>query len=1172
MDCEIPRDLQMSYLQAIQKIPGDTAGEKWRWIGRLILHQNSKDLEQFPPELLLILHVEIAVKKKKHEEITLALKHENLTIINRAFKASWFFDGSHKEIIDVAYFCERLFPYVSVNTRKRIVITLAHRLSGKDPVFAQQMFTAVASTYGIQTAYPLFMACDNNFVCKMIEEKGFVLPVEFVKKIFYKNPDLVVSFLKLLNPGKGIMTKRTPLAIGINKYKRFLPKLIKRRIEAFVELYEIYRPSIVLSNTCAEIFLKKAKQHLIEKPLIYIRILPLRKINQYLMKSIFPSLLPNNMCDFSTNTMLDYLKYYPHDKKYELLRTSYETKYNANFLEAKNVTPDLLRFLPAEERIKQARIKIGKMVCAIPGDYETAWICYLPANEAIPVIKETINKTADENHRLDLIMQMMYACKINEDDDALSDTLTYVLNRHKNESCHVLEIILCHLFLKYDIPHLNRKQGSLVEEIAKLFHIKHNSIPTEILEALVLFKCIHNMPIEDLLDIMLERNTKFNMLTEYPQYEKQCLITFANLIQKKYLEDSLLKQGMFCRFVVAMYNFNDRCKRSRIEIEKMTIRDYPWLIDVIDRISRDSLLYRDGSFWNAIRVLKLNEPELFPDIREPYSLANVRSGAALALLKRDLQKIEYDWFKYLSTCKENCYHKQVQRFIRAIRWYKDLPIKFAKCCMDEHDVHEISSSMAILAILLHGDVVTKLIDPLIPTKDISHLDDRDSYKLVRGLSLSMRLSNPPVPLDLVVRLLVNSIGGVRYLSIPLMTLTNVSRRTYLPKVISIAQKLTSMSVSVRKHGIRLMYLIASIRELMDFYQKTWTTENHYSIRQVLFKAVQKLFLTEPKPETWSLYCQTMSTLNLKDERFFSEMKLFRDIPDEYVMKYLDLWLKTIDNFQEMGLDVEKINKYTVEYLAMFNSTVSNLLSEEFVENILQRYLFHVNTYVSERARRFLILHIFPRDMDKHAARSKILINVLCKISFVNEDVPQSLKNSHFCLTNKTVRLLINDFVTAYVRTCFDWDTSINSQVIDCMLMRFSSDLSPMQDASSYLRLFYAKTLQECMESSSKESFGLRIGQQLPELINIFSPVLISIMTEILKNLLYHVNDEVPFSIMEGLIEADNRYSCIMAAMMLPSFRKFRQMAKYDQLIEKFRKMQDPTITTVLYNHFYKCYY
>jgi len=124
MDCEISRDSQMSYLRAIQKIPGDTAGEKLSWIGRLALHQTSEDLEQLPPELLPLLRVETAVKKKRHEDITSALKCEDLTIINRAFKASWFFDGSHKEIVDVAYFCERLFPYVSVNTRARIVNTL----------------------------------------------------------------------------------------------------------------------------------------------------------------------------------------------------------------------------------------------------------------------------------------------------------------------------------------------------------------------------------------------------------------------------------------------------------------------------------------------------------------------------------------------------------------------------------------------------------------------------------------------------------------------------------------------------------------------------------------------------------------------------------------------------------------------------------------------------------------------------------------------------------------------------------------------------------------------------------------------------------------------------------------------------------------------------------------
>lgn len=151
------------------------------------MRQTSGDLEQVPPELLPILRVE-AIKKKRHEDITSALKCEDL--INRAFKASWFFDSSHKKIVDVTYFCERLFPYVSVNTRMRVLITLAHRLSGKDPVFAQKMFTAVASAYGVKTAYPLFMACDEAFAYKTIVEKELVLPVEIVKKIFRKNPDL----------------------------------------------------------------------------------------------------------------------------------------------------------------------------------------------------------------------------------------------------------------------------------------------------------------------------------------------------------------------------------------------------------------------------------------------------------------------------------------------------------------------------------------------------------------------------------------------------------------------------------------------------------------------------------------------------------------------------------------------------------------------------------------------------------------------------------------------------------------------------------------------------------------------------------------------------------------------------------------------------------------------
>lgn len=89
-----------------------------------------------------------------------------------------------------------------------------------------------------------------------------------------------------------------------------------------------------------------------------------------------------------------------------------------------------------------------------------------------------------------------------------------------------------------------------------------------------------------------------------------------------------------------------------------------------------------------------------------------------------------------------------------------------------HEKHkstdEISSAVTILAILLHGDTITKLIDPLTPTEtmiDFSHPDVKNNYKIVQDLSLSMKLSNPPIPLDLVIRLCKGD-----YMSIALMIL------------------------------------------------------------------------------------------------------------------------------------------------------------------------------------------------------------------------------------------------------------------------------------------------------------------------------------------------------------------------------------------------------------------
>lgn len=1182
---KIPNDLQMPHLRAIQEIPGNTAGEKLKWIGKLTSSSASGDSEQLPQELLPLLRVEIALKKKKHDDITAALKCEDWLILNRALKATWFFDGSHKDIVNADYFCERIFPYVSLNTRVRIINILANRMT--DPELAQKLFTKITSIYGFSNAYPLLLACDEEFAYKTIQQQKFVLPIGTAKKFFRKNPDFIVRYLKLLKPVKA--TERAPFPVNINKYKILLPKLIKKRLEAFVDLLEMNEensPNFTLSNTCTEIFLKKGQQYLNKKPYLYIDILQLKKINEELMENIFEGLLPVKTSCFETDKILKYLEHYPKNKRYELLRESYKAKYNSELLdEDKNISPALLQLLPAEERIKQARIlfekeKLGEMTKQNYNAmyYEKAWICYLPVNEAIPILKEKISKTSFDLDRANLICQMFYACKVNEDDDALINTLIYFKNRHKNEESWIFERIMNHLLLFCDIPHFNAKQHTLLFDIVQLFHVKNKYVPEEITKAMIHFRLIHDMPIDDLIRMLIDTNNKgwlthFNVFKEHPQYNRKCLVTFAKILEEKYKnkcnENSNGTQTL-CRFVLAMYEFNDTCKKSHIKIEYMKIQNYNWLLDNIKTILNSSPkeMYVQSVLW----TLKKKEPELYRSLR-PEEIANVTSGEALTLLKRNPENILNNWEQYFTNCMKKHYCSEVHRFVRATRWYQDIPIKFVESSMsylyDYADIDDILAASTMLAILLHGNTLIKLVEPLIPTETAietmiknTHCEAEDNYALVKHLPYMMNLSNPPVSLELVAKLCEGD-----FLSLALRTLTNVSRRSCLPKVLLFAHKLYDMRVGARKHGVRLMYQVAPVNELTKFLQQMWDTESHHSIREVIFNTTQKLFSTESNPENWFLYCSIIHTMQNKDESLLSKIKLFPSIPDEYVEKYFQLWLETINDF-ELKLNDEGTNKHLIALLQEITVSVCNLLSDKFAQNIIIKYLFDIDVDLSKAARNFSMLYLFPEDEAKFKDRNKKFVDTFYSLIKVHWNKTHP-KKARFYPFNNAVHLFMEDFILGYVNK-FYLNKSTNTQLIDDMLKLYSSVLVPTQDARSYLLLTYAKKLQECMLTN--EGFGVRVGQHVLELVKIFSTSLVQFMAMILDHFLNrifkdHNNlEELKLTVIEGLIKADNIHSCFMAVVMLSPVTSKNLGIRYDQLIKKFREMENPAIASVLNDH------
>lgn len=167
--------VQTSHLEAIQALPGDTPGEKYKWISDLIKERLSEsnsleeviESEKIPRPLVPFVQIHAAMmlnKKNPNDQSTYAaiaeaLKSRDEIIVNKALQANNFFNGTNEYITNVQYFFNYLFPYVSLNTRTRIINVLASRLASKNPALAEEFFKAVASFYGLKQALPLLPAC-----------------------------------------------------------------------------------------------------------------------------------------------------------------------------------------------------------------------------------------------------------------------------------------------------------------------------------------------------------------------------------------------------------------------------------------------------------------------------------------------------------------------------------------------------------------------------------------------------------------------------------------------------------------------------------------------------------------------------------------------------------------------------------------------------------------------------------------------------------------------------------------------------------------------------------------------------------------------------------------------------------------------------------------------------
>lgn len=1184
------------YLDAVQNIPGKTAKEKYESLNKII-NQTIDNRKQpgdsisrtiygskIPKVLEPLVETEIAKIQKKPEDVIAALKSEDAVVINRGLQASWLFDGSIKSLTNFNFFSIHIFPQVSLNTRANIIKRLSQNLGHKkEYIIAQEFFEGLKKLYNLKQAKPLLSACSENYLAEIIKNKNIILPKKLVTRLFSKYPDLVIHYFKFGSPAP--CKERVVNAARITDYNDILPKLVKKHLNDFVDIINSYDYplQITLGKKCAEFFLEsKGIEALINSPKKFLPLLPLKivtkKLNEEQFKLMFQNKFPKDLADFCFNEMLNYLEFQPEEKKLSLILDAFQNVYKIDLLTLpEKVTIKMLLLLPSEERAKIAKRKLIED----PEEryvWDQAWICFLLTSESIPKIKEEISNSKNVDARIPLVGKLFRTCQVNKSEDDLLQVLQYLSTKHRNEISYFWLSLYDYLMQTFSLELLSEKHWAVINEMIQRSYVKNIlmerlDISERLLEKSVLYNLEHSLPIEDRMTMLAELkikgwNSHFSMLKENPKYEKICLKTFLELIPRKFPNDHSIWENneidTLKYLINDIYDYNTRMKiaakkkQKNLQIEEeLTIRDYPWLLEklkkLFDEENNDNYQIKDIK-----ELILVNERKLYDSwFQEEEKIAKVDEQEGLNLLKKNPEKILKNWEEYLKSCEQNLSSVHTRKFLKKCTWYSEIPIKFLEKTLKRLDDGN-NDAIMILALLLRGPEFEQIIQSLVPNSDKMEIDGenaRDLYKQASSIPPAINEVNPPPPLKLVAKFCHGD-----YLHLGLVSLMNVARRVSVQQVTNFARNLIEKPISVKKHGIRLLFIVSPSADLCEFLRDMWNTEKHKSIREVVFEKSYRLFCDQPCDDTWKLIRDMIQGLTVDDRESFNHLKNLNKIPNEYVKNYFELTLKKVDELRQKGTREKEMIAVIINLLSSLTPEICDFFTEEYCQFLLQQFTFDLdkNNEIIDAGCKYATL-VFLNEEKKLEMRLNYFCNLLHSV--VKEKWDKSHKYNYRFYP---MRQLFSKIVK---QLCYMKD--IDEKVLRSLINLFeNSSLRPVKDFESYLLLYFSVNLKSVEWDGNR--FGAVIGNQLPQIVKIFSSEMLIEIGKCLASFLnsneFYNNKKLIGPFTQALCDTNTIYSSIITAVIL-----YKQHTKisddlYTDIVQKLQKVNHPTVESFLNKH------
>lgn len=1165
-------EMESPYLVAIQKIPGKTPGEKYRYlngIARKLINEAMdiegdewmkniviKSSDELPECLVPIVSLEIAKIIRQPEGIVSALKSDDSFINDRALKVKWFFDGTNKNITNADYFDKNIFPHVSLIVRNKIVRNLAkYLILTNNQSIAEEFYNKLKKQYGKKLARPICFACSEEFIKNTVKDLPTISEMEIIYSLY---PNIAIELLKQ----------------NAFSYAKFLPTLLKKHPNEFVEIIvnhlSLYY-NIKLTHKKCELVFKNLRNSLIENGEIFIKIIPLKLITARLTKcefnKFFEQLFPENISAFNFTRYFGYLKYYIEEEKLSLLMSTFETVYKKKLLDCDNhVTHELSCLLSPEERVSVVRKILKKDTYVV-----NSWVSHLPTNESIPDLKEKILNSSKITDRCEYLKQMIYSCSVNKDQDALLSVLDYIFMRHINEQNPTIPNVLYELRLNFDVKKLPKEHLAIVDKFVRFLYVKNElksgRVGTHLLCDLIYSKLVHNEEITEYMNILHEVITVYQFFNEYPwdifenypEYGRTYLHEFIMTINvESYEQPAVINSILSC----CIYDFNEKNSKAEAPLEYFSIKNFPLLFKAVEKIlTRDREIKNEWDMQETDRLVKNGEKDLFYLLTgrispvETLVIEEIEfyDSKVIKLLQKSPEKIMENWNDYLRKCKNNIKRWNLaRRFLRSARWHQDLPILFANKCLNElsNENNNISENLYILAVLYEGKSYEKIFIPFIPetmTLYTSNKDTEDEYKLNCSILWSLNVVNPPVSFNPILEFCQGD-----YVHKAVNYLNNIGRRVPIENVMEFSKILVNQNVSVKKHSIRLFCLVASTEQIQEIMINLWKTENHISIREIIFKYISKLFSDVPSLQSWSLMKNCINEVKI-DDFFWDCIFDLNNVTCEFFELYVVELLKTIERIEKIEENFDrqlKIQRYVKKILRNCVPK-SNILSEHFHQDIIRTYFADLSRpeySLSYDVHYFVVRGYICMAGDKLETRLAFLMELCLEIVEKYWNIP-SKYDDQFLTAN---RMICGQLINSVIEIKND---DIRRKTATALHDNLLKVLQPEQLGTRYFDIKFAIFIDS---KDSVEQLAYKLGQIIPDMVDKFStesmPMIVDCFMKACNTVFNDLLDDLLEVIVNLITSNDNRVTLFASKLFFKLDKDCYNNDKYSMVIDKLKSL------------------